>query len=251
MELSETSRDIAFCDHVIRAPDQLLEVIDARADARFVDNPLVTGDAKIRFYAGMPLQTPGGAAIGTVCVIDREPRELTAQQREALASLARLTMNLLEGHQREREFERAALLATMTAAEPAPEIAAHIGDGLAVVIFEVQEFASAVARRGERAIDRALADFERAMDPVLRHDAGDSISRVSGSAEVITVLHGAEPITRVERLQACIPEFEGATGLRVISAWAESDVAGEALAQVFLRADEALSREKDARAGQY
>lgn len=66
-----------------------MEVSDATVDARFFDNPLVTGDPNIRFYAGAPLISPSGHKLGTICVIDRQPRQLTEEQREALPALSR------------------------------------------------------------------------------------------------------------------------------------------------------------------
>ena len=91
---SETPRDVAFCDHAIRA-DALMEVPDATRDPRFVDNPLVTGAPDIRFYAGAPIAMPGGERIGTVCVIDRVPRHLDESQRAMLAHLATIVGAML------------------------------------------------------------------------------------------------------------------------------------------------------------
>jgi GAF domain-containing protein len=91
----ETSRNIAFCAHTI-LDAKLMEVSDATKDRRFADNPLVLGDPHIRFYAGAPLITADGQALGSVCVIDREPRQLTDTQKTALEQLARLVMNNLE-----------------------------------------------------------------------------------------------------------------------------------------------------------
>ena len=93
---TETARDIAFCDHAIREPEQLFVVNHADRDPRFADNPLVTAGPEIRFYAGMPLVDSEGAALGTVCVIDSKPRELSAAQREGLRALARQVVALLE-----------------------------------------------------------------------------------------------------------------------------------------------------------
>jgi PAS domain S-box-containing protein len=87
--LEEIPRNIAFCDHAIR-DTTLLEVADARLDARFADNPLVTGHPDIRFYAGAPIVMAGGERVGTVCVADRRPRRLDDRQRATLESLARI-----------------------------------------------------------------------------------------------------------------------------------------------------------------
>ena len=73
LDVCETGRDISFCAHAIGRPDVLV-VPDARLDSRFADNPLVTGDPHIRFYAGVPLRAPTGHDIGTLCIIDRQPR---------------------------------------------------------------------------------------------------------------------------------------------------------------------------------
>jgi GAF domain-containing protein len=86
LEASETSREVAFCAHAILERD-LLVVPDALADARFADNPLVTGAPHVRFYAGVPLRVGDTTPIGTLCLIDTRPRELEARQVELLRSL--------------------------------------------------------------------------------------------------------------------------------------------------------------------
>ncbi|MDE1180198.1 ATP-binding protein [Paraburkholderia sp.] len=96
LDVRETHRDQAFCAHAILAPDELLIVEDATRDSRFSANPLVLGAPHIRFYAGAPILTPAGFALGTVCVIDTVPRTLDASQRNALEALARQTGALLE-----------------------------------------------------------------------------------------------------------------------------------------------------------
>ncbi len=91
---SETPRDISFCGHAILQPN-LLVVPDAAADPRFADSPLVTGDPAVRFYAGAPLTTPDGHALGTLCVMDHRPRDLSAEQAHALRLLSRQAAALI------------------------------------------------------------------------------------------------------------------------------------------------------------
>jgi PAS domain S-box-containing protein len=88
IETPQTSRDIAFCAHAILQRD-LFVVPDATEDPRFSENPFVKADPGIRFYAGAPLRTPDGHALGTLCVLDRKPRKLTAEQENALRALSR------------------------------------------------------------------------------------------------------------------------------------------------------------------
>jgi GAF domain-containing protein len=91
----ETPRDVAFCAHTILQHKPLV-VRDATRDKRFADNALVRGEPHIRFYTGIPLISPEGMALGTLCVIDRQPRELTAAQMKALEALSRQVLSLLE-----------------------------------------------------------------------------------------------------------------------------------------------------------
>lgn len=95
LDAAQTPRDIAFCAHTILQPDLLL-VPDAHNDPRFSDNPLVTGAPSIRFYAGMPLTTSDGLALGSLCVIDRQPRQLSADQKAALRALGNQISSQLE-----------------------------------------------------------------------------------------------------------------------------------------------------------
>jgi len=91
----ETPRDVAFCAHAILRSEPMI-VRDALKDPRFADSALVTRDPHIRFYAGFPLSSPEGFALGMLCAIDRRPRQLNDKQKTAMQALARQVMALLE-----------------------------------------------------------------------------------------------------------------------------------------------------------
>ncbi|KXS53723.1 MAG: sensory box/GGDEF/GAF/EAL domain protein [Marinobacter sp. T13-3] len=95
LDVDETPRSMAFCDHTIQQ-DKILIVEDAQNDPRFHDNPLVTGSPHIRFYAGMPVREPSGFKIGTLCIIDPEPRAVAEFELDVLRTLASLVEDELE-----------------------------------------------------------------------------------------------------------------------------------------------------------
>jgi signal transduction histidine kinase len=106
LQAAETPREHAFCAHAILQPEEVLIIEDATQDQRFYDNPLVTGDPNIRFYAGAPLLAPGGEALGTICVVDRAPHQLAPGKVEALRALSRLVVAQLELRRISAELEK-------------------------------------------------------------------------------------------------------------------------------------------------
>lgn len=135
LSVTETPREISFCGHAIIDPDRIFIVADASKDERFRENPLVTGDPDIRFYAGMPLKTGEGSAVGTLCVIDRVPRELTAVQEDALVTLSNAVVTQLNLRRRLSRHEQyyamlarvGAMIARITDIESLCSEACHTG----------------------------------------------------------------------------------------------------------------------------
>ena len=167
LDATETHRDMAFCAHAI-LDDQVFEVPDALQDARFAGNPLVQAGPDIRFYAGAPITLANGARVGTLCVIDREPRQLSPMQREILMQLGVAAAQALES--------RKGLLAEKQQAA----LAAHNAATLQ---------AKATQRRLESALQQASAlattiDIHAIVSEADRHGVitacNDSFERVSG-----------------------------------------------------------------------
>ena len=106
LEATSMPRDVSFCGHAILQGRDPMIVPDAREDRRFADNPVVTGEPRVVFYAGVPVLTSGGHAIGSLCVIDNQPRELTDRQVSALMRLAGQAAGLIEARAREHSARR-------------------------------------------------------------------------------------------------------------------------------------------------
>jgi signal transduction histidine kinase len=103
IDIGQTPREVAFCSHAILHPDEVMVVEDATLDPRFHDNPLVSDDPSVRFYAGAPIVTDDGFALGTVCVIDQQSRQLDPSQLQSLRSLANLVVTLVAHEKRSRD----------------------------------------------------------------------------------------------------------------------------------------------------
>ena len=147
MSATETSRDIAFCAHTILHKDQVFEVRDAQLDPRFADNELVTKNPHVRFYAGAPLVAPDGHALGALCVMDRVPRRLSAEQLNALRAISRHVVAQLELQRQSRE------------------LANQNADRQWAQILVQQQFARASANKKEA--DRLLALAEKSRRAIL------------------------------------------------------------------------------------
>lgn len=164
LKTEQTSRDAAFCAHAILEPDSLLVIEDAARDPRFADNPLVTGEPGIRFYAGAPLVTADGHALGTLCVVDRVPRRLDDGQRQTLKALARQVVAQMELRRALATSERSAqaLEAANRALEQRNEQVERSRDELAGLCRLLEDQAAVIQRDLNRAevIQRSLLPHE-------------------------------------------------------------------------------------------
>lgn len=106
IDLKETPIEYAFCAHAIRNPSELTVVPDSRKDERFADNPFVTGEPHIVFYAGMPLVDEAGHALGSLCVLDVQEQRLSPFQLTALKQLAKQVVSLLQLKKKNRKLEQ-------------------------------------------------------------------------------------------------------------------------------------------------
>ncbi len=183
VDLAETPRDISFCTHAV-SDGSMLEVPDAIQDARFIDNPLVTGDPGIRFYAGAPLLDENGHALGTLCVIDRKPRRLSEEQRALLSDLAGMAQDAMQLHRALLEAEQA-----RAEAEYANRAKTNF---LAFMSHELRTPLNAVIGFGEL---MAAEPFGPLGSPRYQHYAG---MIVEGGRHLLEVINAILDLTRIE-----------------------------------------------------
>lgn len=187
LDASETSRDISFCGHAILGHDVFV-VPDALADDRFSDNPLVTGPPFIRFYAGCPLQVARGSKIGTLCVIDVEPREFDADSLKLLQDLARMaeqeiaavrlaSMDDLTLISNRRGFE--------SLSQHALSLCRRLGKSACLLFFDLNGFKQVNDAFGHAEGDRALAAFAHVLGSTFRDS--DVIGRIGGDEFAVLV----------------------------------------------------------------
>lgn len=174
LDVTETPREQAFCAHAILQPDQVMVVPNAEQDERFANNPLVQQVPYIRFYAGAPLVTAEGYALGTLCVIDSTPRDLTPEQQAALQALSHQVMaqlelrrNLIQLNQTNLELTRLNQskndflnMAAHDLKNPLSAIKGYaeeiLDDGTAMTGEELHEVAQQIARASQQMFDLVI-----------------------------------------------------------------------------------------------
>jgi diguanylate cyclase (GGDEF)-like protein len=273
VQLSETPRDMAFCAHALLSPD-LLVVSDARQDIRFADNPLVTGEPWIRLYAGAPLITPDGNALGTVCVLDRVERTLTDTQANALRALSRQVMAQLElrRHAGLQEVHRRSLedLNVRLKAESVTDdvtgfhntrflhqyLDECLAEGnanatnLSLIFFDMDAFKTVVDAHGHLLGAKVLREVAQVAHRAL--DAQDRIVRYGGD-EFVVILPGQDreqALSKADRMREAISAdrflAEENLGLKVTASFGLAVYPDDAIdkKELLLRADERLFRSK-------
>ena len=208
----QTGRDISFCGHTIMG-DEVFLVPDTRLDERFHDNPLVTGEPGVRFYAGCPLSVPGGSRVGTLCLLDREARAFDEEDMALLRDLARMT---------EQELAALALATlddlTLISNRRGFEAMARHSVSLCrrqqlpatLLFFDLDDFKSVNDRFGHAEGDRALTDFANLLRMTLRDS--DVIGRLGGD-EFVVLLSGSDlrqQVLTIKRMQAAVAAHNAA-----------------------------------------
>lgn len=223
MEVDATPRSDAFCNCTIGG-SRVLQVVDARTDPRFRDNPHVTGEPHIRSYLGAPLITPDGYNIGTICVLDTIPRDYTQVDREVLANLARLAVAQLElrllatGDPQTSAATRRAFLSVL---RRAMERARRSGAPSCLATFDLDRFRAINDSHGHAFGDVVLATVARTIRGAIRR--GDHLGRLGGESFGV-FLEGAgldAAIQVAERLRIAIEDtrFPGKPEVQVTASF--------------------------------
>jgi diguanylate cyclase (GGDEF)-like protein len=204
LDATETPRDISFCGHAI-LDEGIFIIPDTLQDARFSDNPLVTGEPHIRFYAGCPLRYVDGSQLGTLCIVDRTPRNLDDEDLEALKDLAATaerelaailmaTLDDLTGVNNRRGF--------LLLAEQELKLCDRLGLPASLLFLDLNDFKSINDTFGHAEGDRALVTFASQVKQVCR--TSDVIARLGGDEFVILLIkssrsHAKEITSRLQR----------------------------------------------------
>jgi diguanylate cyclase (GGDEF)-like protein len=209
----EAPRSIAFCAHAILDPDGATMVVpDAAADPRFADNPFVTQEPGLRFYAGVPLVNPEGHALGTLCIADVAPRGMTPEEDRALRSLAQMVVTTLELRRANLRMRSMALTDALTgipnrvavigAIERAIHRGRRAGEAFSLLLLDLDGFKAINDRRGHAEGDAVLRAVAGTLTASLRRE--DEAGRLGGDefAVVLARTDAAAAREIAERLRA-------------------------------------------------
>lgn len=259
LELPQLDRRIAFCAHAIMRPREPLIVPDLRADARFAANPLVAGAPHIRFYAGAPVVDAAGHALGTLAVIDAQPRTFSDAQREALVDLSTMVMTALQSRRRALDLERLAMTDHLTGianrAQFDQAISAELrhamrtGEVFSVLCLDLDGFKDVNDGFGHAAGDEVLCEVARRLAQQVR--LGDVLARLGGDEFAVLMRHGDQDaaLTLAQRIAKAVHEpitlSSGDTvGVGISVGLASYTDAVPSVAALLAQADQALYQAK-------
>lgn len=210
LDAKETPRDISFCGHAILG-DELFLIPNALEDARFADNPLVLGDPNIRFYAGCPLKVLNGSKLGTLCIIDREPREFTEEDLGLLKDLATMAEQELAAVQLST-LDELTLISNrrgFTAlAQHSLNLCKRNKLNATLLMFDLDEFKEINDRYGHAEGDKALVAFADAMRQIFR--TSDVFARLGGD-EFVALLSDVDETKSTQalsRFSQCLKDYD-------------------------------------------
>ncbi|UDI95059.1 MULTISPECIES: sensor domain-containing diguanylate cyclase [unclassified Pseudomonas] len=212
LDTTETPRSVSFCGHAILR-DELMLVPDAREDDRFHDNPLVTGEPNIRFYAGYPLTVPNGNKMGTLCLIDTKPRDLDDEERALLRDLAGMAEQELMAVQM-ASMDELTLLSNRRGfkmlAQHALDACARLEKPATLLFFDLNDFKQINDLYGHAEGDSALKNFADVLRIAFRES--DVVGRLGGD-EFVALLTGSSHVetTRIMARLKDILEERNAT----------------------------------------
>lgn len=206
LPVNETPRDVSFCGHAILDNDTMV-VLDAMLDPRFHDNPLVTGDPSIRFYAGCPVHAPDGAAIGTLCLIDRVPRQLDSHDLQALKDLAHMVENEIQIKTAESRHTHLVTELNEVKLRAAVDPLTRLWNRSAITELLVRERAQTVRENTSLAVIFIDFDHFKQVNDRNTHAAGDALLR-EGAARLNATLRPMDALGRYggDELIAVLPD---------------------------------------------
>jgi diguanylate cyclase (GGDEF)-like protein len=214
LEVPQLDRKIAFCAHTVMRPSEVLVVDDLHADVRFADNPLVTGVPHIRFYAGAAIVDHDRHALGTIAVIDTQPRTFSDSQRRTLADLSTLAMTALQSRRRASDLSRLAMTDHLTGIANRAKFEATItaevqsakksGNSFNVLLLDLDGFKEVNDRFGHAAGDEVLRKVAERLSLVVR--PGDMLARLGGDEFAILARNGhpCTPCVLAEHIRTAV-----------------------------------------------
>ncbi len=231
LDVRQTPRDYAFCSHAILDPDEVMVVEDAATDARFAGNPLVTNDPAIQFYAGATVRSPSGRPLGTLCVIDRAPRTMDADDRLRLQQLAAGVSALLDLHRHAVELQRAAThdkltgLANRALFDHRLELAvadALLGRPCTLLLLDLDRFKRVNDMLGHMAGDQLLQAVAGRLRGAVR--GADLVARFGGDEFAILMAEPADEAATAALVDRILAAFEAPVLLDGEKVWTQTSI---------------------------